>query len=167
MSDYENPYQSPEAPIVPQTSQNSGVSITETILQYLHEASPWLRFVGIIGYIGSGITVLLGIILAFSTALASSFLNNEFGFLPSWILVILYIPFGVLLFFPAHFTYNFGRRLRNYRFSNSIKDLELAFKNNKSLWKFNGILYIIYISFIPLTIAGLIIATIVTAASGM
>ena len=167
MSDYENPYQSPETPIIPETSQSSGVSITETILQYLYEASPWLRFVGIIGYIGSGITVLFGIIFAFSTALASSFLGDELGIFPSWIFVLLYIPFGVILFFPAHFTFNFGRKLRNYQFSSSIEDLELAFKNNKSLWKFNGIITIIYLAIIPLVIVGTIIVGVVAAVSGI
>ncbi|MDR1839781.1 MAG: hypothetical protein LBQ93_09410 [Treponema sp.] len=167
MSDYENPYQSPETPIVPETTQNSGVLMTETMLQYLYEASPWLRFVGIIGYIGSGMAVLFGIIFAFSTALASSFLGDDLGVFPSWIFVLLYIPFGVLFFFPAHFTFNFGRKLRNYRFNSSIEDLELAFKNNKSFWKFIGIITIVYIAIIPLAIVGTIIASVVAAVGGM
>lgn len=166
MSDYENPYQSPEAPIVPQTSQNSGISITETMLQHLNEASPWLRFVGIVGYIISGMVVIGGILAAFGMA-AASFLSDDFGMFPAWILALVYIPFGVLLFFPAHFTYNFGKKLRNYRFSGSIEDLEMAFKNNKSLWKFNGIIYIIYLSFIPLSIVGAIIAGVAAVAGGM
>jgi len=157
MSDYENPYQSPETPIVPEISKNSGVSITETMFQHLYEASPWLRFIGIVGYIISGVIVVVGILSAFGMA-AASFLSDDLGMFPVWILALVYIPLGVLLFFPAHFTYNFGKKLRNYRFSGSIEDLELAFKNNKSLWKFNGILYIIYLSFIPLSIVGAIIA---------
>jgi len=167
MSDYENPYQSPETPIIPETSQSSGVSMTETILKHLYEASPWLRFVGIMGYIGSGITVLSGIIFAFGTFLASSFLGDGLGDFPSWIFVLIYIPLGVLFFFPSHFTFNFGKKLRNYQFSSSIEDLELAFKNNKSLWKFNGIITIIYLAIIPLAVVGTIIAGIVAAVSGM
>jgi len=167
MSDYENPYQSPETPIIPETPESSGVLMTETIFKHLYEASPWLRFIGIMGYIGSGITVLFGIIFVFSTAFTSSFLGDELGDFPSWILFLIYLPLGVLFFFPAHFTYNFGKKLRNYRFSSSIEDLELAFKNNKSLWKFNGIITIIYLALIPLFIVGSIIVGVVAAVGGM
>jgi len=141
--------------------------MTETMLKHLYEASPWLRFIGIMGYIGSGMTVLSGIISGFGMALASSFLGDELGSFPSWVFVLVYIPLGVLLFFPAHFTFNFGRKLRNYRFSSSIEDMELAFKNNKSLWKFNGIITIIYLALIPLVIVGFIIVSVVTAVSGI
>jgi hypothetical protein len=41
------------------------------------------------------------------------------------------------------------------------QDLELAFKNNKSLWKFIGILAIIQLAIIPVTMIFGIIAAIV------
>jgi hypothetical protein len=148
VSDIYNLYQSPESPIIPETPQNTGVMLSEKMLRYLSDASPWLQFIGIIGYIGSGLLVIAGIFGAVGFSAASSFV--ELGEFPFWIIMFIYIPMGVLFFFPAHFTYNFGRKIRNYRFSNSTDDLELAFKNNKSLWKFNGILYIIYLAFIPL-----------------
>ena len=44
------------------------------------------------------------------------------------------------------------------------QDLEQAFRNNKSLWKFYGIICIICLAFIPLTV---IITTIVTIASAL
>jgi len=40
MSDLENPYQSPESPVVPEVSHSSGNMLTETMLKYLIEASP-------------------------------------------------------------------------------------------------------------------------------
>ena len=161
MSDFENPYQSPESQVIPEASQSSGM-LSAAMLQYLNEASPWLRFVGIMGYIGSGSIVLMGIGLGITMAVASN-LAGAFGQFPVWLAAVLYIPMGVLLFFPAHFTYNFGKKIRSYRFTNSIEDLELAFKNNKSLWKFNGIIYIIYLAFIPLVIIIAIVAGVAAA----
>lgn len=157
MSDFENPYQSPESPIVPETRQNTGNSLSETMLQHLFEASPWLRFVGIIGYIGSGITIIAGIIFAVSSS-ASSALGGIFDQFPFWLFALAYVPLGALIFFPSHFTYNFGKKIRNYRFSSSCEDLETAFKNNKSLWKFYGILCIINLSFIPVFVVIALIA---------
>jgi len=166
MSDIDNPYQSPESPIIPEISQNTGVMLSEKMLRYLGDASPWLQFVGILGYIGSGLFVIAGILgtVGFS---AVSFLTAELGDFPFWIIMLIYIPLGVLFFFPAHFAYNFGRKIRNYRFSNSTEDLELAFKNNKSLWKFYGILCIIYLAFIPLFFIIAIISGVVAVFGGL
>ncbi|MDR1279046.1 MAG: hypothetical protein LBK02_09860, partial [Treponema sp.] len=57
-----------------------------------------------------------------------------------------------LCFFPALFTYNFGNKIRAYQQSRAEEELENAFKNNKSLWKFLGILTIISLAFIPVMI---------------
>ena len=147
MSDFENPYNSPETPIVPEKTQNAG-NLTETMLLYLKEASPWLRFVGILGFIGCGALVLFGVIFGIGSIAFSAFFG-EFGNVPFWLLAFLYAAMGVLLFFPARFTYDFGARIRKYQFSNSDEDMEQAFKNNKSLWKFYGILCIVYLALIP------------------
>ena len=151
MSDPENPYQSPESPIIPETSQNSGMSLTNTMLQYLAETSPWLRFIGIIGYIGSGMLCVTGIILTI-IMFATSSLIGEFEGYPFWLFPLIYLPFGVLLFFPAHFTYKYGQRIRMYQNSHSNEDLESGFKYSRSYWKFMGILYIIYLSAIPVSV---------------
>ena len=165
MSDFENPYQSPETPIIPEAAQNTGVSLSVTMLQYLSETSPWLRFIGILGYIGSGMMAIGGIIGAI-VMLAASELAGGFETFPAWILPFVYIPLGALMFFPAHFTYNFGKKLRDYKFSNSTEDLEMAFKNNKSFWKFYGIICIIYLSLIPLMFVAAIVGGIVAMFSG-
>jgi len=166
MSDIDNPYQSPESPIIPEIPQNTGVMLSEKMLCYLNGASPWLQFIGILGYIGSGLMVVGGILGTIGFSVASSFLSLGMGDFPFWIIMLIYIPLGVLFFFPAHFTYNFGRKIRNYRFSNSTEDLELAFKNNKSLWKFYGIICIIYLALIPFFIIVTIIGGVAAAISG-
>jgi hypothetical protein len=98
---------------------------------------------------------------------ATSGILDEFGNFPAWVFSLIYFPLGVLMFFPSHFTYNFGKRIRNYKFSNSNEELELAFKNNKSLWKFYGILYIVILSFIPVTIVISIIVAVVAAVGAL
>jgi len=159
MSDFENPYKSPETSIVPEKTQASGAVITETMLGYLKQASPWLRFIGIMGFIGAGLTCLFGIIFVITSSALPSFMDGIANF-PIWILSLFYIGAGALLFFPARFTYNFGAKIRNYQFSGSNEDLELAFRNNKSLWKFQGILMIIYLALIPfMVVVGIIVAT--------
>jgi hypothetical protein len=145
MSDYSNPYKSPETQIIPEYPKNAG--ITDLMLHYLQEASPWLRFMGILGYIGFSIICLAGVITLFMSldSPASAFVGLLVNGLAAF-----------LAFLPARFLYNFGTYIRNYLYSQDANDLEAALSNNKSYWKFTGILTIIILSlFIILIIVGI------------
>jgi len=160
MSDFENPYQSPAAGTEEIKSLTAHGTLTETMVKYLSDASPWLRFIGIMGFITSGMYALGGIITLITIPIAGSleifeeasvyisYFSQSFG----WVMVfysLIFIVAGVLTFFPALFTYRFGAMIRRYTRTNSEQELEQAFKNNKFLWKFNGILLIIALAAIP------------------
>ena len=162
MSDFENPYNSPEAIIVPEKNQSAG-NLTETALRYLKEASPWLRFIGIFGFITCGFMAIWAIIAIIGTVSAAAFLSDFWDF-PIWLISPLYFALAAVVFFPSLFTYNFGTIIRKYLYSNSDDDLEQAFKNNKSLWKFYGILCIVYIALIPVVLIAVIIVGIASSA---
>ena len=165
MSDFSNPYQSPANPSVPEQPLTPSAVLTGAMLQYLKEASPWLRFIGILGFIGCGFTALGGIISMFSSFLFAS--ASAIGGASMGVIGITYLGIAVLSFFPSYFTFNFGLKIRNYLFSNSEEDLEQAFKNNKSLWKFSGILCIIFLALIPVMIIVAIVGGVAMATSGM
>jgi hypothetical protein len=158
MSDALNPYQSPRNISVPETPLVSRGELSEAMLRYLKEASPWLRFVGILSFISCGFMVLGGVAAAI-VLLAVSSLAEEIGGSYAALLGLVYVVMGVVLFFPARFIYFFGAKIRSYQISNSPEDLELAFKNNKSLWKFLGICSIISLAIVPAgTVIGIIAA---------
>jgi Ca2+/Na+ antiporter len=124
--------------------------LTDNALFYLKGASPWLRFIGVLGYISCGFMVAGGLIMLIAAPLLEDFsIDGTTGFLMG----ILYLASAVITFFPARFAYSFGARLRNYFLSNTEKELELAFKYNKSLWKFYGIAMIIVLALIPIGIS--------------
>jgi hypothetical protein len=173
MSDTSNPYQSPEASVNPVKPLIAQGTLTETMLMYLKQASPWLRFIGILGFIQCGflaLSALLSFIMAPFGAVWS-----ELGQMPEFeafatgfagvfggILGIYMLGAAVLLFFPSYFIYNFGSKIRTYLRTGSDQDLEGALKNNKSLWKFSGILAIIGLAFIPVIFITTIIVVVVS-----
>ena len=174
MSDAVNPYESPAAVVVPVKPLVAQGSLTEIMLIYLKQASPWLRFVGILGFIGAGLAVLSGFsffvlipligqvwgdIPGFDVSFCDTFSAVAFGVS----IAVLCIGSGVLLFFPSLFVYRFGERIRSFLKSGKELELEQAFKNNKSLWKFLGIFCIINLAFLPLMIIGAVFAVIVSA----
>ena len=168
MSDALNPYQSPETEAVLEKPLFVQGSLSETMLVYLKSASPWLRFAGIVGFIGSGLTFLTGIVVLPVTRLAWGL---ESGFdlsvtamslVFSLGMVIYCIGGGLLLFFLSLFAYRFGDKIRSYLASGVEYDLEMAMKNNMNLWKLFGILCIVSLAFLFFMIAG---ATIVGLAA--
>ena len=148
MSDFENQYNSPQAPVIPENKQAVG-GLTETMLHYLKEAAPWLRFIGIVGFIVCGLIALGFITIIIVSIAASSELSGLINF-PIWLASPFYLGMGLLAFFPSFFMYQFGDKIRKYQFSNAENDLEQAFKNNKSLWKFFGIMCIINLATVPI-----------------
>jgi hypothetical protein len=160
MSDSENPWQSPGTVIKAEENSMVQGGLTAVMLRYLKEASPWLRFLGVMGFIGAGFMAVFGVIAAIGFTAGASVLGTavagSFGALAGFI----YIAAGVVGFFPARFTYRFGSKIRDYLLSHTEQDLEEALKSNRSLWKFNGILMIVSLAFIPVAIIGAVIAAI-------
>ncbi|MDR2184497.1 MAG: hypothetical protein LBO80_02340 [Treponema sp.] len=163
MPDTQNPYKSPEAEISSEEGGSAG-NLTETMVSYLKDASPWMRFVGIMGFIGAGLTAMgaVGFISA------SPFISNMPGVPGIWGVAgliavgLIYLGVAVLVFFPARFTYFFGEKIRRFLRSNSEAELEGAFKNNRSLWKFIGILTVVNLAIIPVFIVAAIIVAVYT-----
>jgi hypothetical protein len=176
MSDTDNLYQSPQADINAVNPLAPTGKLTETMVFYLKGASPWLQFLGIIGFIGAGGTVLGGLVFlaagifggsAFAEAMAELGSANtaSVGIIGgiSILTGIIIVVIGIVCFFPARFAYNFGTKVKIFLQNNSEKELELALKNNKSLWKFMGILTIIYLAVLPVTLITSIIVAISTS----
>lgn len=155
MSDSQNPYESPAAVnSTAGTDVTEGASagvITETMARWLGEASPWMRFLGVMGYIGAGFIILAGIIIMVSgTAVAAmGGVGGAFGAGMGFGLGLLYLAIGALYFFPSRFMWNAGSRIKSWKQSQSSLDLEKALENNKSLWKFAGIVTIVSLAVMP------------------
>ena len=172
--DAENPYRSPEVTAVSEKPLAAQGSLTETMLIHLKGASPWLRFIGILGFIGAGMTALGGFLFLILFPLLGRVWDEvpgfeEFGALGAafWgVMAVFFIGWAVLMFFPSLFIYRFGEKISSYLRSGMEQDLEQAFRNNKSFWKFCGIVCIVSLAITPVTIVGSIIAMVAAMAIG-
>jgi len=143
-------------------------ALTDTMLFYLNGASPWLRFVGVLGIIYSVVITASGLFFLLP-AMDVLFGMLDFGF--SHMLVgmgvwwgLFYAVAGLSVFLPSLFAYRFGGKIRAYSMTGNAGDLELAFKSNKSLWKFLGIVCVLGLVIVILTI---VLGTLVVAVIGM
>ena len=174
MSDVNNPYQGPEADVKIEQPLISQGALTEIMVKYLNDASPWLRFMGIMGFIGSGFMALAGIVSIFSMPFVTGVLSGVPDIFSDFIsplsIMTMYgtyfIGAGALMFFPALFTYRFGTKIRSFVLTNSAPELELALRNNSFLWKFRGILMIVGLAVIPVIVIIVIVVVVAFMAIG-
>jgi hypothetical protein len=149
----QNPYESPqtEANTVAPLSDRT---MTETMVFYLRGAAPWLRFVGIAGFIGLGamVIMILTVLIAFRSLEGMEGVPLGPLMMLTPVLGVLYLPPLVIVFFLTFFTFQFGRKIRSYLQTGENADLEEAFKNNKSLWTLQGVVCIIGLVFAALVL---------------
>jgi hypothetical protein len=132
-----------------QVVQTRGAALNNAALFYLKSVSPWLRFLGVINYITCALMAAGGLITLIAAPLLEDFGAGEETGLAGG---IFYLISALIVFFPARFMYSFGSRLRNYFLSGVEKEIELAFKYNKSYWKYCGVITIIILALIPIGI---------------
>jgi hypothetical protein len=110
---------------------------------YLWETRKWGNFLGILGFIFVGLMVLGGIGMGmFSSALRE---YGNLGF-PGFGFTLLYLLMALLYFFPILYIYRFSSHMKIALQTKSADELNLAFKNLKSNFRFVGILCIVVLS---------------------
>ncbi|MDR1211605.1 MAG: hypothetical protein LBK40_05170 [Spirochaetaceae bacterium] len=168
MSDNANPYESPRSNLNAPSPVTGSGGITETMVKYLKDASPWIRFLAIMGFIGSGFLFLAGIIflilsVTVPTVIRGSFTaGGTFGNAPPVAIALFYMIVALLMVIPSRFLYGFGSQIRNYVQSGAEGELERALKSNRSFWKFCGVMTIVYLAAIPvltIVLAGIAIGS--------
>jgi uncharacterized membrane protein len=139
------------------------LSINDEIKLYLKETAKWAKFLAIIGYIGIGFLVLFSLFMLFGmTALA-----GMFEALPLSLMGIIYLLMALLYYFPVNYLNKFANKAKRALADNDQDEINLAFKNLKSMFKFMGILTIVVLCLYALIIVVMIPAAIISGLSGI
>lgn len=139
-----------------------GFQVTNRAKNFLATAASWGKFLAIMGFIGTAIMVLAGIVMIFVGAAASGFSglnqNPVFGALGGVGIGFIYLILALVYFFPSLYLFNFSSKTKaSIRNSESL-ELEEGFKNLKSLFMFMGISTIVMIALYFLIIIFALIA---------
>ena len=132
--------------MINESTSPAPLSISKTSVSYLTETGKWSKFLSIIGFVFTGLVVLIGI---FAGSIMPSMTEGQMRhmpFGPGIIFGVVYIGMGLLYFFPTLYLFRFSQKLK-IALSNKDNDaLDTAFSNQKSLYKFYGIIMILVIS---------------------
>ena len=132
--------------------QSKSVELTEASLSYLNTTRKWGIFLSIVGFIFTGLILLIAIIVATSFSFIESALPVS-GFS----LFLIYIAIAILYFFPVLFLYKFSVNTKIAIDSRSSSHAEIGFKNLKSMFKYIGILTIAILTIYPIAIVAAVI----------
>jgi len=117
-------------------------------IKYLTETRKWSYFLSIMGFITAGILVVVGLIMGFALSLIPSDQLNAMGLVGSslgFLMGLIYILIAILYLFPTLYLYKFSQKMKVAISVTNNDELEEAFKNQKSFYKFIGIATIISI----------------------
>jgi hypothetical protein len=149
-----------------QQSQSSD-QITQLVISNvavfdLKETAKWAKFLGIFGFVLTAIMILVGI-----------FAGTLFSFIPeadtlyakgtNIFLSVFYILIGTAYYFPSMYMYRFSKKLASAVQTNNSNDLDTAFRNQKSLYKFMGVLAVIMLGFYAIALFFIALGALFTA----
>ncbi len=122
--------------------KRSELEISEKSRAYLKETGNWAYFFSILGFIFIGLLFIGSLVVS----VMFSFLDNEnLPAISGLTFGIVYIIFSIILFFPILYLYRFSTNMKSALENSESLNLEIAFKNIRSHYKFVGYYIIIMI----------------------
>ena len=127
---------------------------------HLKETSVWGKFLGIIGFVYSGIIAVSGIF----TGVALSGISGSYGrggprLVEAGIATLIYFTGAAIVFFMSLHLFHFSRKIQASIISGDQLTLTKAFRNLKLYFRFAGIISIIALVLTVFAIIGLLLAT--------
>lgn len=145
-----SPYGSPDG--------DRGAQVTEMAVEMLRQTRPWVVFLSVMSFIGSAFMLLGGILVMAAGALAPS--GSP---IPSTVLGAFYIPMSLLYIYPALKLWAYGGAINRLIASRASVDLEAALAQQKSFWKFAGIVTILMIALYIVAFIGIMVVGVAAA----
>ncbi len=156
----ENPYQPPKSTSVWDDSDSADEDPKfDRVAGALVQTRPWVRFISVMMFIGSGFMVLAGLALAVvGLAGAGAAPQRAVGVA----LGVGYVVMSLIYIIPAVFLWRYADRINAFARERSTGALASALEVQKSFWKFIGVLILI----VMVVYAGLFVFMIIAAVNG-
>jgi hypothetical protein len=142
-------------PADPQRVAAASPALPAAILTYLKLTKPWVRFISIMGFLTTGFLFLLGLVLILGAGILSSLSHSAFGGAPIGLIGLLYSVVACLNFFPALYLYRFASSIQRALRGEEIRGVEEALRNQKSFWRYVGIVLLLILVMQTILILGI------------
>jgi hypothetical protein len=130
----------------------SGIALNFEAQSYLREAGKWAVFLGILGFIGSGLILVLALFASTILALMAQYQPSPYLAGISSAVSFVYVLIAVFNFFFALYLYQFGSRIKKAILYQDTVEINKAFEKLKSFFKLWGITTIVIMAIYALII---------------
>jgi hypothetical protein len=112
--------------------------VTEEMVQHLRNTKPWVRFLSILAFVGSG----LMIVGAFFMLLAGT-VSREFGAGLGLLMAFFYLLFAVLYIYPSLMLFKYASSIQSLVRDRNPRGMTDALRYQSAFWRFAGILAVV------------------------
>lgn len=144
---------------------NQPIAFSDRMLESLNATRPWVKFLAILGFIFIALMVLMG--LAMITGMFTGFATPGMPQMPvvfDTVFGIFYLVLAFVYVMPPLYLYRYAKAIAGIQNAATMAGFEDALKQQKSFWKFIGILMIIILVLEVLFMVGAVIVGIYLAA---
>ncbi len=126
--------------------QSNPLVVSPDMTLNLSETARWSKFFAILGFIFCGLIALVALgLFVGGEAFNTNPMYAQFGAVKN-VIAVLYLVLGLLYYFPSRYLYNFASNLKFALSNHDQEALNYAMANQKSVYRFWGILTIILIA---------------------
>jgi hypothetical protein len=152
-----NPYSTPSANLYGAASGAGGDAVSPSTIAQLTGTKPWVRFMSVLMWIGVAFMLIagagMGVVSVMGAGKAST---GPFGGKEIIVFAIIYGLMAFVYIFPAIKLWKYANRIGSLGASHSVADLDAALNEQRSFWKFIGIMTIVMLCFYFIFIIGMI-----------
>jgi len=139
-----DPYSSPAAHDSP-PSYSAASAVSQGVLAQLAGTKPWVRFMSVLMFIGAGFMLLAAFMMLAMGGTMAATAKTGGAALPAGMMsgiAVLYAVFAGVYVYPALKLWKYASRIGALLTTGAMMDLESALNEQRSFWKFLGIMVI-------------------------
>ena len=144
-----------------QQSEETNLIVTEEMRSYFYDIAKWASFLAIVGFIFSAITIIgaftTGSAIESNPQLAETL--GKLGALGKVLFTVVNLVVAFAIFYPSLLLFKYAAKAKYGVLYGEQGSLNEAFSKLKSLFKYWGIITILFIGLYALVILSLIMAT--------
>ena len=132
---------------------NNELQIDTESQLHLGEAAKWAKFLGIVGFIFSGLTILAGIgTFIISNEYGRSYYYNRSQVFNPLVQLFVFLIIAVIWIFASLFVYRFATKMKTALYNSDQITFNDALNNLAKNYRFLGIVTIVYLALVALAI---------------
>ncbi len=136
----------------------SDIHVDEIAYGHLKETAKWGKFLGLLGFVLSGLLALVGIFAGSMITTLMERSGSTAGPVGAGTLTMIYIIGALIYFFMSLYLYRFAVKMQAALKTTSQETFNESLSNLRMLYRMMGIIMIVYLSILALAMIGGIIA---------